>query len=149
MRVTRRSMLSGIGAGTAALLARPLMRECFADALGPPKRILFLYMPNTSIRANWVPDGGRNPIANTGDPRMFTLKMGNETLAPMREQMTMVTGLDLKNVVGCNHGAAIIRFMTGGSIARGQAGQPGFGAVNPSFDQVLATSSPMFKGTQI
>jgi hypothetical protein len=139
MRVTRRSMLSGIGAGTAALFARPLMRECFAADAGPPRRLLVLYMPNTSIRASWLPDGGRNPLTKVGDATKFTLKMANETLEPVRPLMTFVTGLDLKNIVGCNHGSAIIRLMSGGSIK----------PVGATFDQVMATKSPMLQGTQI
>jgi hypothetical protein len=148
MRVTRRSMLSGIGAGTAALFARPLMRECFAADAGPPRRLLILYMPNTSIRTAWLPDGGRNPLTNTGDATKFTLKMGNETLEPVRPLMTVVTGLDLKNITGCNHGSAIIRLMSGGSFA-GSATSGASKAVSATFDQVMATKAPLLQGTQI
>jgi hypothetical protein len=135
---SRRHFLSGLGAGTAAIIARPLLRECFAAGM-PPRRLLIIYMPNTSIRANWLPAGGRTPLSNQGDAHQFTLKMGNETLAPAREQMTLVTGLDLKKIQGCNHGSAIINLMTGsGSNAKGS-----------TFDQVLADRSPLLKGTQV
>jgi hypothetical protein len=139
-RVTRRSMLRGLGLGTAAVIARPLMNECFAQAGdGVPRRLLVLYMPNCSIRANWLPTGGRIPGMNMGDARQFTFKNGNETLAPARDQMTLVTGLDVKQIQGCNHGSSIIRIMTGGGIK----------PVGMTFDQVMATRSPLVKGTQI
>src|SRR5436190_1969775 len=137
-RVTRRSFLSGLGAGTAAIIARPLVRECFADGT-PPRRLLVIYMPNTSIRANWLPTGGRTPLTKQGDARQFTLKACNETLAPVREQMTLVTGMDLKKIQGCNHGSAIVNLMTGsGSNAKGS-----------TFDQIMADRSPLLKGTQV
>ena len=139
MRVTRRRMLSGIGLGTAAIIARPLLRECLAAEAGPPKRLLVLYMPNTSIRAVWLPTGGRTPAMNQGDAKQFTLKMANDTLAPAREQMTVVTGLDLNAIQGCNHGSAIIRLMTGGGIK----------PVGATFDQVLASKAAAVQGTQI
>jgi hypothetical protein len=135
---SRRHFLSGLSAGTAAIIARPLLRECFAASM-PPRRLLIIYMPNTSIRASWLPAGGRTPLNNQGDARQFTLKMGNETLAPAREQMTLVTGLDLKKIQGCNHGSAIVNLMTGsGSNAKGS-----------TFDQILADRSPLLKGTQV
>jgi hypothetical protein len=138
LRVTRRSFLSGLGAGTAAIIARPLVRECFGQGM-PPRRLLVVYMPNTSIRASWLPGGGRTPLTKQGDARQFTLKACNETLAPVREQMTLVTGLDLKKIQGCNHGSAIANLMTGsGSNAKGS-----------TIDQVLLDRSPLLKGTQV
>jgi hypothetical protein len=131
-------MLRGLGLGTAAIIARPLVDACFAQA-GPPRRILFLYMPNCSIRASWLPDGGRTPGSGAGDPRQFTLRTANEPLGPVREQLTLITGLDLKNIQGCNHGSAIVRLMTGGGIR----------PVGTSFDQLLATRAPALKGTRI
>src|SRR4051812_6276749 len=138
MRVTRRSMLSGLGAGAAALLARPLVRECFAAGV-PPRRLLVIYMPNCSIRANWLPDGGRIPGKNQGDATQFTLKTGSEPLGPARPQMTMVTGLDLKNIQGCNHGSAIVRLMTGAGIR----------PVQSTIDQVLVKKAAVLQGTQV
>jgi hypothetical protein len=138
VRVTRRSMLSGLGAGAATLLARPLLRECFA-AGAPPRRLLVIYMPNCSIRASWLPDGGRTPSKNQGDATQFTLKPGSEMLGPARSQMTMVTGLELKNIQGCNHGSAIVRLMTGAGIR----------PVQTTIDQVLAKKAAVLQGTQV
>jgi hypothetical protein len=135
---SRRGFFAGLGAGTVALIARPLVRECLAAA-APPRRLLVIYMPNTSIRAAWLPAGGRTPLDGRGDARQFTLKACNETLAPVREQMTLVTGLDLKKIQGCNHGSAIVNLMTGsGSNAKGS-----------TFDQVMLDRSPLLKGTQV
>jgi hypothetical protein len=138
-RVTRRSMLRGLTYGTAGVFARPLINACFAQESGPPRRLLVLYMPNCSIRASWLPTGGRTPGMNAGNAREFTLKNGNDTLAPAREQMTLITGLDAKQIQGCNHGSSIVRIMTGGGIK----------PVGMTFDQVMATRSPLFRGTQI
>jgi hypothetical protein len=137
-RTSRRSLLAGLGAGTATLFARPLLRECFAQA-GPPPRLLVIYMPNCSIRASWLPTGGRTPATKQGDASQFTLKACNEPLEPARHAMTLVTGLDLKNIQGCNHGSAIIRLMTGAGIKPVQA----------TFDQVLQQKAPALQGPPI
>ena len=137
-RVTRRSLLSGLSVGAATLFAKPLVRECFAQG-APPRRLLVIYMPNCSIRANWLPDGGRTPGKNLGDATKFTLKMGNQPLEPARAFMTMVTGLDLKNIQGCNHGSAIVRLMTGAGIR----------PIQSSFDQVMLKKAAALQGTQI
>src|SRR5689334_15602249 len=101
MRPSRRSLLSGVSAGTAALLARPLLRSCAGQAA--PRRLLVLYMPNCNIRASWVPTGGRNVTMGQGDPATFTLGPSSSALEPARSALTLVDGLDLKNVGGDPH----------------------------------------------
>jgi hypothetical protein len=156
MRLHRRSFLSGISAGTAALFARPLLRECHA-AGDNPKRLVILYMPNCNIRANWLPSGGRSPETGTGDAKTFTLKSGNDTLTPVRDQTVILTGIDLKSIGGDPHGSGIIRYVTGGTIRAGEkARDPGAGTLGngnlpllPSIDQLLIQKSPALKATPI
>jgi hypothetical protein len=156
MRVSRRRLLSGLGAGTVALLGRPLLRDCFAQPKAA-KRLVLLYMPNCNIKANWTPTGGRSPEGNSGDAKTFTFKSGNDTLTPVRDQTTILTGIDLKSIGGDPHGSGIIRLVTGGTIRAGEkARDPGAGTLGngnlpmlPSIDQVLIGKSAALQGTPI
>jgi hypothetical protein len=153
MRVTRRSILSGIGLGTATLFARPLLQEAFAQSAGIPKfRMLVLCMPNVSIKARWAPTGGRNVPAGSGDATQFNWGFCNEPLEAVRPYVTLVDGLDHKAVGGDPHGSGFIRYTTGGSIVAGEgAKDPGAGrlpgdgniAVMPSVDQLFIARSPI------
>ena len=151
MRVSRRALMSGVGAGTVALFGGAFERQAFGQG-AVPKRLLIFYMPNSSIRANWAPMGGRT--AGQGDATQFTLGTANSTLAPARSQLTIVDGLDLKNIGGDPHGSGLIRMITGGTIRAGEkARDPGAGTlgegnlpVMPSIDQVLADKSALLKG---
>src|SRR5882724_16787 len=129
MRVSRRSLLHGVGAGTAAFLGGGFERQAFGDGV-IPKRLLVLYMPNCSIRANWAVTGGRTPESGTGDATTFTLGTANSTLMPASQYMTLVDGLDQKNIGGDPHGSGIIRLMSGGTIQAGEgAKDPGGGSL--------------------
>jgi hypothetical protein len=152
MRVSRRTLLGGVGAGTAAFLGGSFERQAFGQG-AVPKRLIVFYMPNSSIRANWVPMGGR--VAGvSGDATQFTLGTANSTLEPARSQMTIVDGLDLKNIGGDPHGSGLIRMMTGGSIQAGEKAADPMGGtlgtgnypVMPTIDQVLADKSAVLKG---
>ncbi len=155
MHVPRRSFLGGVGASAAALLGGAFERQAFGQAAAP-KRLLVLYMPNSNIRENWVPGGGR-VVGASGDAATFTLNKANSTLEPVRQYMTMVDGLDLKKVGGDPHGSGIIRLMTGGTIRAGEgAADPGGGTLGegnlpllPSIDQVLADKSTLLKGPPV
>jgi hypothetical protein len=151
MRVTRRSILSGIGMGTATLLAKPLLRDAFGQ-VNPKFRLLVLCMPNVSIKARWNPTGGRNVTAGSGDASQFTWGFCNEPLEMVRPYVTLVDGLDHKAVGGDPHGSGFIRYTTGGTIVAGEgARDPGAGrlpgdgniAVMPSVDQLFIAKSPI------
>jgi hypothetical protein len=154
MRLTRRSLLGGIGAGTAGIFGRPFagMGRSWAQAAAPVKRFLVLYLPNASIKSQWIPTGGRTDGA--GDATQFTLKNCNATLEPVREYLTIIDGLDLPRIGGDPHGSGIIRLTTGGTIRAGEgARDPGVGTLGtgnlpllPSIDQVLEERSPLLKG---
>jgi Protein of unknown function (DUF1552) len=153
--IRRRSFLAGVGAGTAALLGGSFQRNAFGQG-AVPKRLLVLLMPNSSIRANWVPKGGRI-VGGSGDATQFTFGSANSTLMPVRSLATIVDGLDLPNIGGDPHGSGIIRLVTGGTIRAGEkAKDPGAGKlpdggnqpVMPSIDQVLADKAMALKGTR-
>jgi hypothetical protein len=155
MHVSRRSLLSGVGLGAAALLGGAFERQAYGQA-GPAKRLLVLYMPNSSIRANWLPSGGRVAGAS-GDAGTFTLNKANSTLEPVRSLMTIVDGLDLKKIGGDPHGSGLIRLVTGGTINAGEGAKDPEGGtlgvgnlpVMPSIDQVLADKSASLKGPPV
>lgn len=151
MILTRRRLVSGLGAGTAALLARSLPSAAQAAS---PKRLLVILMPNCSNRARWIPGGGRNMATGAGDAAAFTLNQMTEPFAPVRQHLTLVNGLDLPAIAGDQHGSAWIRFLTGGTIRAGEgAGNPenipddGSMAALPSIDQILLDRSPHLRGT--
>jgi hypothetical protein len=156
MLVSRRSLFAGVGAGTAAFLGGAFERQAFGQGV-IPKRLLVLYMPNSSIRANWAPTGGRVVGGAGGDAAMFSFGTANSTLQPAQPYLTLVDGLDQKNIGGDPHGSGIIRLMTGGTIQAGEkAKDPGGGTLGPgnlpllpSIDQVLVDKSAALKGPPV
>jgi hypothetical protein len=150
MRVTRRSILSGIGLGTATLFAKPLLRDAFAQKATPPRRLLVLCMPNCSIKDKWAPTGGRTPSTGSGDAANFQWGYCNEPLEPVRQYVNLLHGLDHKAVGGDPHGSGFIRYLTGGTIRAGESAKdPGAGRLAgdgnlptlPSIDQLLLAQS--------
>src|SRR4029453_446228 len=151
-RVTRRSMLRGLGLGTATLFARPLVKDAFAQAGLKPFRLLVLCMPNCSVKADWAPRGGRDVLAKTGVPEPWELNSCNEPLAPVKQYVNLIHGLDHKRMGGDPHGGGFLRYSTGGHIQQGEGtGDPGAGRLPgdgnmpklPSIDQVLIKESPI------
>src|SRR5262245_57839330 len=98
MRVTRRSILRGVGVGAATLFGRPLVRHAYAQAGGPPPRLLMICMPNCSIKNQWAPTGGRDAVAKTGVATDFKWGFCNQPLEPVRKYITLIDGLDHKKV---------------------------------------------------
>lgn len=151
MRVTRRSILRGLGLGTATLFAKPLLRDAFGAGTAP-KRFLLLCMPNCSIKNKWAPTGGRNPMAGSGDATMFQWGYCNQPLDPVKQYITLIHGVDHQAIGGDPHGSGFIRYSTGGTIRLGEkVGDPGAGKlpgdgnlpVLPSIDQLLIAKSPI------
>ena len=151
MRVTRRSMLRGIGLGTATLFARPLLDDAFAQVGGiQPRRLLVLCMPNCSVKSDWAPNGGRNVLAGTGTATEFTFNFCNEPLNPVKQYVNVIHGVDHKKMGGDPHGGGFLRYSTGGHIQQGEGtGDPGAGRLPgdgnmpklPSIDQLLIKNS--------
>jgi hypothetical protein len=150
-RVTRRSMLQGLGLGTATLFAKPLIKQAFADGT-TPKRLLVLCMPNCSVKSDWAPMGGRDVLAKTGVAETFNFNFCNDPLVPVRQYVTIVHGVDHRRMGGDPHGGGFLRYSTGGHIQQGEATRdPGAGALPgdgnmpklPSIDQLLIKGSKM------
>jgi hypothetical protein len=70
----RRSLLRGLGLGTATLFGRSMVRDARAQGTNNPLkigRLLVLCMPNCSVKDQWAPRGGRDALATTGTAEMF------------------------------------------------------------------------------
>jgi hypothetical protein len=145
-------MLRGVGLGTATLFGRSLVRDAFAQTTLKPARLLVLCMPNCSVKTDWAPKGGRDVLAKTGVAEQWELNYCNEPLAPVKQYVTLIHGLDHKKMGGDPHGGGFLRYSTGGHIQQGEAtGDPGAGRLPgdgnmpklPSIDQLLIKNSPM------
>src|SRR6185369_9506679 len=100
-RLTRRSMLRGLGLGTATLFGRPLVRDAFAQGGAmQPKRLLVLCMPNSSVKSDWAPKGGRDVAAKSGVAETFTYNYCNDPLEAVRPYVTLLHGLDHRKMGG-------------------------------------------------
>lgn len=153
LRVTRRSLLQGIGLGTATLFGKSLARDAFAQGgVLQAKRLLVLCMPNCSVKSDWDPIGGRDALGKTGDATMFQFNFCNKPLEPVRQYVNILHGLDHKRMGGDPHGGGFLRYSTGGHIQQGEATRdPGAGKLPgdgnmpklPSIDQLLIKGSPM------
>jgi hypothetical protein len=153
-RSTRRSLLRGLGLGTATLFAKPLLKNAYAfDATGGvPPRLLVLCMPNCSVKSDWAPRGGRDALARTGTAEQFEFNFCNEPLNPVKQYVTMIHGVDHKRMGGDPHGGGFLRYTTGGHIQQGaDTRDPGAGRLPgdgnmpklPSIDQLLIKNSKL------
>ncbi|HEY0138435.1 MAG TPA: DUF1552 domain-containing protein [Nannocystis sp.] len=119
--ISRRTVLRGAGRVAVCL---PLLEAMACDpalraqgksggvtprAGGAPKRLIVFFVPNGTIPPEWFPD----PSASETD---FTLKSLMAPLAPYREQMLILSGVDnqvyLKGIVD-NHNEGMTTLLTG------------------------------------
>ena len=87
----RRTFLRGVGATLALPLLDgmvPAFTQSRLTAAAPVRRLGIVYVPNGVLMDEWTPD-------KTGTE--FELKSAMRSLAPYREQLTVVTGLANKN----------------------------------------------------
>ena len=127
-RMPRRTFLRGAGA-TLALPFLDAMVPAFAasTAAKPPLRLGFVYLPVGRIMENWTP-------ATEG--RAFEMTPTLEPLAPFREQMLVISGLDVKAADllpgerGGPHARPCAAYLTGA--------HPFPDRVGISFDQIAA-----------
>lgn len=118
-------------AGLATLGASQLHRMATAETPRAPARLLIVHKPIATIPAQY-------DCAGSG--RDFTLSPILEPFADLREQMTIVEGLDIlkkPNTPLEDHGNAIVTAMTGG-IPFKPAGSDIAVAERASIDQLLA-----------
>lgn len=121
----RRSVLRGLGIGLVAapflnLLTAPRSR---ADDKPHAKRLIVFFSPNGTVPAHWTPSGGETD---------FTFPMGSilEPLAPVRDQLIVLEGLDFYGAD--NHEGGMAAMLT----ASGGAGDESLGM---SIDQFVAS----------
>jgi len=117
--ISRRSVLRGAGRVAVCLplleamacdpAARTAPGQTTARAGGAPKRLIVFFVPNGTIPPEWFPD----PSASETD---FVLKPLMAPLAPFREQMLILSGVDnqvyLKGIVD-NHNEGMTTLLTG------------------------------------
>lgn len=117
-RLSRRAMLRAAGVAVALPWLEIMQpRRAIAAAVRPPRRFVTFFQPNGVFPAAWDVSGGRD----------FTLSTILEPLAPFRDRMTVLSGLDS---CGKGHVKMTGAFLTGRAIEDGVNGV--------SVDQVIA-----------
>ncbi len=102
-KISRRSLLAG---ATAAGLLAPflrLTRRAHADANTDRTKALFVYVPDGCIPTHWHP---------TGSETNFTLRQMTEPLAPIKQHLVFLKGLDMYEG-GATHEGGIRKVLTG------------------------------------
>jgi len=119
--------------GTQAMLALPFLptlaaRAADRDLLTPPLRNAFIYFPNGVWEKEWNP-------AETGAD--YQLSPSLEPLAPMRDKVLVLSGLDKQHSHGGDgHYAKTANFLTGMPVAKTTGKDISSGGI--SIDQLLA-----------
>jgi hypothetical protein len=138
-KVTRRQLLHGSLTAAAAI---PLLESTrsHAQASEYPRRIVFFYTPNGTIRSEWRPRGSE---------RDFTLGRILAPLEQFRDKLLILGGLNMPLAAvgpGSEHTRGIGGLLTGRPTLEGNfesAGQPNAGwASGISIDQQIARSLP-------
>jgi hypothetical protein len=124
----RRTFLASLGA--AILSGRLLEGRALAQSRAAAKRLIVFFSPNGSVLRHWRPTGGETN---------FSFEAGTilEPLAPIKDKLVVVDGLDFFNA--SNHEGGMGAMLTGG----GGAGSASGGA---SVDQYVA--SQLASGTR-
>ncbi|MFT5302131.1 MAG: hypothetical protein ACI87E_001248 [Mariniblastus sp.] len=138
--LSRRAVLQGIG----ATIALPWLEAMsFATPLGAhassrsglpvaaglaPKRLAFMYIPNGVIGDQWFP-------AQAGTD--FELPPSLQPLAKLRDDITVISGLDRTYLTGEPHSQAGACWLTS---ARPNERVDGVNAIDTTLDQVIASS---------
>jgi len=123
----RRTFLRGVGASLALPLLDamvPALTAARETAAAPVRRLGVVYVPNGIAMDSWTPKA-QGPA--------FELTPILQPLAPFRERMVVVSGLDGARSKGSHSGAAS-RFLTG----FGGTSSPGGVLASTSIDQIVA-----------
>jgi hypothetical protein len=132
LSLSRRRFLRGTGVllgmpWFASLAGRQGKASEFANQ--PPLRTAFLYFPNGVWEKDWVP---------TSTGRDFELSPTLQPLAPIRHQVSVLSGLDKKHSHGGDgHYAKTANFLTGMPVAKTTGKDISSGGV--SVDQLIAS----------
>ena len=123
----RRTFLRGVGASLALPLLDamvPAMTAARVTAATPVRRLGVVYVPNGIAMDSWTPEA---------QGAAFELTPILQPLAPFRDRMVVVSGLDGAKSKGSHSGAAS-RFLTG----FGGTSSPGGVLASTSIDQIVA-----------
>ena len=126
-KLDRRAVLRGAGSIAIALPWLEIMgHDKLAHAAGAPaKRFLSVYQPGGTVLDSFWP-------TNVADPSSSPILA---KLAPLKEKLLVLKGLNMDCAIGEQHQAGIIGFLTGSN----QTGSPGDYSSFASIDQVIAT----------
>jgi hypothetical protein len=100
--LSRRTMLRGSGAALALPLLDAMMPAMAASAPKAPRRLGFVYIPMGSIIAEWMPPG-----ANLAE-----LSPTLKALAPVADQVTVLTNMELRNAYPGTHATSNASFLS-------------------------------------
>lgn len=129
--LSRRGLLRGAGVALSLpwLASWPGRGEA-AAAAAPPRRVAFLYFPNGAPMKHWVPEQAGVD---------FTLPFALEPLAPIRDRVLVISGLDKKHSrQGDGHYSKTANFLTGMPVTKTAGAELSSGGV--SVDQLIAQS---------
>src|SRR5687767_7473986 len=102
----RRTFLRGMGATVALPLLDamvPSMSALARTAAAPVRRLGFVYMPMGCDLPRWTPPG---------DSKLVTLSPTLQSLAPVLDQLTVITNLELKNAYPGTHATSNAAFLS-------------------------------------
>src|SRR5262249_28866438 len=149
MNTTRRRFLAA-SAGVAATTGFGVpgfLHSALAQS-APPKRFMLLFMPNSTLRDQWLSTGGRDAEAGTGDASQFTLNRLAAPLEPVRQYMTILHGVDMDSVNGDQHSSGQMRVTTGADVLMPNInGGPGNLPTAPSIDTIAAFESTVLNAS--
>jgi len=128
LRLSRRAMLRGAGGVAIALpwleAMHPERRAMAAPA--PAARFLAVFQPGGTILEHFTPAGTEED---------FTLSPILAPLEPLKNDIVVLSGVDMKSSVGGSESGGMVAFLTGTPQAGGLT--DGY-AQGPSIDQVIA-----------
>lgn len=125
--LSRRTLLRGLGACVSLPLLEAMMPPARAlAAAAPPKRVAFFFVPNGIIHDAWTP---------AAEGAAFTLPSSLEALAPVRQQVNIITGLSqipYEQRGGVGHARPTAALLTGREADKERI------SVGTSLDQIIA-----------
>lgn len=134
-RLNRRTLLKGLLGGAAVGVALPTLEiflnsngTAYADGSSFPRRFGLFFWGNGVIPENWIP-------AQTGD--QWALSEQLEPLAPVKDQLTVVSGMRVQTGNSLAHMAGAAGILSGMPLSVSNGDNWTFSG--PSIDQMLAT----------
>ena len=114
----RRTFLRGMGASLALPLLDamvPSMTALAKTAADPVRRLGFIYIPMGCDITRWTPPGGT---------RLTELSPALQSLAPVIDQLTVITNLELKNAYPGTHATSNAAFLSAATAEARPTGAP-------------------------